>query len=157
MAEPCRELDHFAADVLARSVPAQHCAYREGVPKIVDARTTTVPKKELRFSQSDLLADMREVVACTAIAETAPLTGHEECLRLAAQQSVPLATVAFQPMHDTRVQRQQPFLAELALPDAKHAGFYIKVGRVKSKSFADPKPGYGDQAEQRRAGRPRRP
>src|SRR5262249_19810095 len=61
-------------------------------------------------------------------------------------------TVAFQSLHDARVQRQQPFLTKLALPDMKHAGFGIEIGRVETESFADPKSGHSDQTEERRAG-----
>jgi hypothetical protein len=34
----------------------------------------------------------------------------------------------------------------------KHAGFNIEIGRVETESFADPRSGHGDQAEERRAG-----
>ncbi len=103
MTEPCRELDHLATDVFARPIPAQHGTHREGVAKIVDTWSTTVPKMKLRLPQPDLLADVREVVACAAIAKTTPLTGHEECFRPAPEQPIPLATIAFQPFHDARV------------------------------------------------------
>lgn len=83
----------------------------------MDARATAVPKIKLRLPQPDLLAYMREVVARTAVAKATPLTSHEECFRPAPEQSIPLAAVTFQPFLDARVQRQQPLLAELALPD----------------------------------------
>ena len=157
MTEPCRELDHLAPNVSARPIPFQHGSHRKGVAKIVDTRTAAVPKIQLRLSQPDLLAYMREVVARTAIGKTVPLAGHKEGFRLTPEQPVPLATVAFQPVHDARIQRQQPLLAKLALPDMKYAGFDIEIGRVQTESFADPKSGHGDQPEQRRAVRPRMP
>ena len=120
--------------------------------KIVDARPAAVPKIELRLSQPDLLAYICEVVASAAIAKTMPLAGQEECSRPAPEQPVTFAAVAFEPMHDTPVQRQQSLLADFALPDVKNAEFNIEIGRIKTESFADPKPGHGDQAEERRAG-----
>lgn len=95
---------------------------------------------------------MREVVAGAAIAKTMPLAGHEECSRPAPEQPVPLAAVAFEPLHDAMIQRQQSLLAEFALPDVKNAGFNLQVSRIETESFADPKSGHGDQPEERRAG-----
>ena len=87
MTEPRRKLDHLAADVLARPIPAQHGAHCEGMAKIVDPGSTAVPKKELRLSQPDLLAHLREV-ARTAIAKTMPLAGRKERFRPAPEQPV---------------------------------------------------------------------
>ena len=72
---------------------------------------------------------MREVVAGAAIAKTMPLAGHEECSRPAPEQPVPLAAVAFEPLHDAMIQRQQSLLAEFALPDVKNAGCRLAVNR----------------------------
>eukprot|EP00873_Tetraselmis_striata_P031489 jgi/Tetstr1/451753/TSEL_038789.t1 len=80
------------------------------------------------------------------------LDRHEECSRPAPEQPVPLAAVAFEPLHDAMIQRQQSLLAEFALPDVKNAGFNLQVSRIETESFADPKSGHGDQPEERRAG-----
>jgi len=73
-----RQPDHLARRVLARPVPAHHRAHREGVAKVVDARSPAMSAVLLRRAQAVPLAHLREVVACAAVGQPRSLFGNEE-------------------------------------------------------------------------------
>src|SRR6266536_5511038 len=63
MAEIVAELDHLTVRIEPPAIPTHDRPDGEGVPQIMDARTTPMPAVALRLAQADPLGDEREVVA----------------------------------------------------------------------------------------------
>ena len=91
-------------------------------------------------SQPDLLAGLREVVAGRTVGEPRCLVGDEQRLGRTADQPVAFGEIVEQPRDDARIERQQPLLAELALPDAQHAMIGVEVVTIERERLADPEP-----------------
>ena len=152
MAEIGRQPDHLARRVLAGPVPVDHRPHGEAVAKVVDARSPAMPAIALLFAQADLLAGLREVVACAAVGQPCSAAGDEEGLRTG--QTAGRARQHIDELrHDRRVEREQPLPAELAAP---HAGARRCRHRGRSRSSASAslilEAGDRDEPEQGRAG-----
>src|SRR5574342_325354 len=78
MAKVRAELDHLPIRVEPLAVPADDRVHREGVPQIVDARTTPVLAVPLRLPEAERLADSCEVVTCAAVGRTFAALNQEE-------------------------------------------------------------------------------
>ena len=83
-------LDQLPLRVFAGAVPVHHRPRGEGVPKIMDARTAPMPVEPLRRTQSDTLADGREVISGATIVGASSIVRGEERLRCVAQKPVAL-------------------------------------------------------------------
>ena len=98
MPQVSRELDHLPLRVFACAVPVHHHPRGEGVPKIMDARTTPMPVELLRRPQSDTLADGREVISGATIVGASSIVRGEERLRCVAQKAVALLGIGDEPI-----------------------------------------------------------
>jgi len=83
------EFVHFTFDVSAISEPIQDRVDGKTVSQIVDARAATVAVEGLRGSQTDISADLREVVTCSAVTSRFTIFLDEEPWRLRLDQPIP--------------------------------------------------------------------
>ena len=102
MAEIGAELAHLTIGVEPPAIPRHDCANGEGVPKIVDARATSVLAVPLRLAQTDPLRDDGKVVAGRAFGQPVSVVVTEECSCRRPEEPHALETINAEPIDRAR-------------------------------------------------------
>src|ERR1700722_14785876 len=92
-----RELDHLPRRVLARAIPVDERANREGVAQIMNAGTMPMSPELFRRTQPYGLADGGEVVSGATVGDAFAMIRHEERFRRTAEKPVTFPGIGNQP------------------------------------------------------------